>query len=157
MPGNAISGFEELADDLEAAADALDNADAEAALDRAVEDTAEQASDTAQDNAPVDTGELRDSIHVENAHRPLSRWVVASADHARAVEYGTGPFTITPDEAEALRFEVDGEVVFAQNVDHPGISAQPYLRPALHEHRTTLRRNIREALRETLQGALEDR
>lgn len=46
-------------------------------------------ADLAQQLAPVDTGELRASIHVEAGALPLSRRVVASAPHAAFVEFGT--------------------------------------------------------------------
>lgn len=56
-----------------------------------------------------------------------------NVDYAAVVEYGSGPHEITPDDAEVLRFEVGGTVVYTQHVDHPGTEAQPYLRPAIKE------------------------
>lgn len=151
----SISGFAEFADDAEEMADALDEAaDAlEDELDTALEETAERISQDAQRRAPVDTGDLQQSIHTDRTG-PLTHRVVASADHARPVEYGTAPHPITPNDAEALRFVIDGEVIYSSHVDHPGTSKQPYLRPALESNRSTLRQTIRRAIRRALRDAL---
>ena len=42
------------------------------------------------------------------------------------VREGTDPHEIRPRFKEALRFEVNGEVVFAKKVNHPGTSPNPY-------------------------------
>ncbi len=65
------------------------------------ENVLEEVSQDAQRYAPVETGELRESIHVEGDR------VVAEADHAVYVEYGT-------------RY----------------MDAQPFLRRALYQRRT---------------------
>ncbi len=44
---------------------------------------------------------------------------------------GTGPHTIRPRRAKALRFVVAGRVVYAQKVRHPGTRPNPFLRNAL--------------------------
>lgn len=43
----------------------------------------------AKATAPVDTGEYRDSIHLEDGKEDGEVLVVASADHSIYVEYGT--------------------------------------------------------------------
>ena len=50
----------------------------------AQDDVSEEIAEAARAVAPVDTGEDRDSIHVEEGK------VVADTDHAAAVEFGTG-------------------------------------------------------------------
>lgn len=52
-----------------------------------VQATAEHIAEDAASRAPVDTGELRDSIHVEG--RGMASVIVADAGHAAYVEYGT--------------------------------------------------------------------
>ena len=42
------------------------------------------------------------------------------------VRNGTDPHEIRPKRAQALRFEINGEVVFAKRVNHPGTSPNPY-------------------------------
>lgn len=61
-----------------------------------------------------------------------------SAEYAIFVEFGTDPHLITPDDAEALKFEgkilpgvPETETIFATRVLHPGTDAQPFMRPAL--------------------------
>lgn len=54
----------------------------------------------AQINAPVDTGELRGSIHVETT--PDSSQVVASAKHAIFVEMGTYKMPARPFMRDAI-------------------------------------------------------
>lgn len=76
----------------------------ERARDRVLDDIAEDA----RRFAPVDTGELRESIHVDkHAHE-----VVASADHAVYVEQGTENMAAQPFLAPALykrrNLRVDG-------------------------------------------------
>lgn len=44
---------------------------------------------SAKDTAPVDTGEYRDSIHLEDGDEDGEVLVVASADHSIYVEHGT--------------------------------------------------------------------
>ena len=47
--------------------------------------------------------------------------------YALADEYGV---TIVPKKAKALRFEIDGKVIFAQSVTLP---ARPYVRPSVRQ------------------------
>ena len=92
--------------------------------------------------------------------------VFSRADYSEPLEFGRGP--ITPDSAEALRFEVDGEVVYAARVSgHP---PYPFFRPALREMQASPERLLRqttgrslddfrsvEALMEGIGDALEER
>jgi hypothetical protein len=62
--------------------------------------------------------------------------VGTNVEYAPAVEFGSARHVIRGDP---LRFEVGGEVVFAQSVDHPGTDPQPFLRPALEAADRNLR------------------
>lgn len=53
--------------------------------------------------------------------------------HYKFFETGTQPHSIRPATRKKLKFEVSGEEVFALGVRHPGMAAQPFLRPALDE------------------------
>jgi hypothetical protein len=86
--------------------------------------------------APVDTGRLRASIRVER--RSIlgfrNRWTIGSdVDYAPMVHDGTRPHIIRPKNAKALRFRVNGRVVYARVVRHPGTRARPFLDRALRE------------------------
>ena len=148
MTDISISGggrFAEFADELRAAA-----ADVDEVVDQAVEKTALEVERSAKQNAPVDTGTLRSSI--QTAPAGVAEYLVGTnIEYAPDVEFGTDPHVITPDEADALAFEgSDGELVFTQRVEHPGTPAQPFLRPAVDEHESTLTRNIAAAITEPL-------
>lgn len=49
------------------------------------------------------------------------------------VNDGTRPHIIRPRRARALRFTVNGRVVFARVVNHPGTKPRPFLDRALRE------------------------
>lgn len=53
--------------------------------------------------------------------------VEATAPHAVFVHQGTRPHIIEPRKAKALRFEQDGAIRFAQRVQHPGTTADPFI------------------------------
>jgi HK97 gp10 family phage protein len=100
---------------------------AKAAFEQAARLSVEQGAEIVLEEAeaivPVDTGELRESGHVEllNAGSQPSAAVVFDSPHAAYVEYGTG----IRGEASAGA----GEGPYDPN--WPGMPAEPYLRPAL--------------------------
>jgi hypothetical protein len=94
---------------------------------------------------PRRTGNLGRSIHVA-AIGPVSARVVAGANYAAFVEFGTRAHEITPNAKRALRWAATsagarltgtprkaaqrgalGGVVFATRVHHPGTRPQPFL------------------------------
>lgn len=56
-------------------------------IDQGLDDAADEAADEMRARAPVKSGELRDSIHVEADGRD-SREIIADAPHALSVELG---------------------------------------------------------------------
>lgn len=97
---------------------------------------ARQVVNRAKVLAPVDTGRLRASIRVERRSflGLRSRWTIGSdVEYAPMVNDGTRPHLIRPKNAKALRFRVDGKVVYAKVVRHPGTRARPFLDRALRE------------------------
>jgi len=65
---------------------------------------------------------------------PVEEWVVGTpVEYAPIVEYGSSRHTITPDDADVLRFEIDGDVIYTDEVQHPGTDPQPFFRPAVNE------------------------
>ena len=112
--------------------------------------------------APVDTTQLAQSItyQVENFPELLAAWraeIGTNIQYARAQEFGSGihdpkgPHTITitagfwtgKSNKKALAFAWPGApagmepnaegLFFFRSIEHPGVPAQPYLRPALRE------------------------
>jgi len=87
------------------------------ALDRAAKEIADYARATAR----VKTGEYRASIY--GYAEGLTIHIGATAEHAQILEFGTRPHDIFPVYKKALRFEIEGETVFATHVRHPGTPA----------------------------------
>jgi hypothetical protein len=59
--------------------------------------------------------------------------VISTNPHTAFVHNGTRPHIIRPRRARALRFEVDGRIVFAKIVHHPGYRGDPFLTRALRD------------------------
>lgn len=103
--------------------------------ERLVEEVAESALGAARQLVPVRSGRLSRSLRIEPRGR-LERHVVmggARAPHAPYVEHGTRPHLIRPRRARALRFEVDGEIIYARLVHHPGTSPMEVMARAAEE------------------------
>jgi len=119
------------------------------AVDRGVEKTATSVESAAKRKAPVETAKLQHSIKMR---RLQTRQYIVGTDlsYAPDVEYGTSPHTITAD-GDYLYFQgSDGQLIQKKSVEHPGTKAQPFLRPALLEHKSELVRNIEEEIEKTL-------
>ena len=87
---------------------------------------------------PVNTGRLRNSIHVDKINE--DKWIMADGVfYGVYVEYGTSPHLITPVRKKALKFKVSNKVVYTKKVRHPGTNAQPFFRPALSYGKQKLR------------------
>ena len=69
------------------------------------------------------TGQLEGAIRVTHARTSPTTWRV-TADvpviQAATLDSGARPHVIRPRRAKALRFVMDGRVVFARVVNHPG-------------------------------------
>lgn len=103
--------------------------------DRIVVDTTRRVLNRATVLTPVDTGNLR--AHNQSRITRLGNRVVGEVfndtEYADAVHDGTRPYIIRPRRKKALRFVVDGQVVFAKSVRMPGRRGRPWLLQALRE------------------------
>lgn len=80
------------------------------------------------------SGNLRRSIsgRVDSAARGVV-FVGSSAPYGVYVESGTTPHMIYPTKRRFLAFEINGKVVFARKVKHPGSRPFPFMEPAFRE------------------------
>lgn len=109
---------------------------------RAVERTRIDVQNEARRRAPVDTGRLRSSIvsRAETSGRSIGYVVGSNVNYAAAVEYGTAPHVIKPKYKRALYWP--GAAHPVAQVNHPGTSAQPFLRPAVEMTEIFFRANL---------------
>lgn len=108
-------------------------------MDKAAEDVKMKMREL----APVDTGNLRDSIAVVKTGS--DRWQIGPVNvpYAAAQEYGAKPHLIIASPGKVLVFPMGDKMVFATSVKHPGNKAQPYIRPAGDWARENLSERIR--------------
>ena len=110
--------------------------------------------------APVDTGQLAGSIHmqVKDTGNELQGRVYTNAEHAAYVEFGTGikgdgtyPYKVKglnlvyKDKGWAYYDEDKGEWIYTK-----GQEAQPYMYPALNAHKKTIERMFKDGVHTTL-------
>lgn len=149
-----ISGFEDFADDLNDFADSLDKIKGEIpkAINEGMGVTAQAMTDEMRDMVPVDDGDLKSTIRVDNPE--LMEWTIKvggknDVDYAYAIEFGSGvhgsgngEYTITPNGNYPLHFTVDGHEIYTHEVTHPGVPEQPFFRPGYRKHKDELKSNV---------------
>jgi|SRR5690606_7354104 len=59
---------------------------------------------------------------------------------------GSDPFEIFPRNAKALRFEIDGNVIFAKRVSHPGIKGKKYIDESIEKTESRIGEFVEMAL-----------
>lgn len=120
-----IVGLEDVVDALRALGVDMENAVEAIALA-----AAEPMARTVAAKAP---GAIGDAIVTETTEKSKKRVTVSvgpsrKAWIARFVEFGTGAHTVTARKQKALKLY--GLGVYRKRVDHPGMPAQPFMRPA---------------------------
>lgn len=85
--------------------------------------------------APVDTGNLRaaHTMQIRELARSVHGRVMNRIQYALPVHDGRGVVVIRPKRRKALRFVVNGRVVFARKVVQPPRRGKPWLYRALQE------------------------
>lgn len=80
--------------------------------------------------SPVKTGALKTSLK----WTPMGKIdVLWGLEYGRYIITGTRPHVIEPKNAKALRFEINGQIVFAKRVNHPGTKANDFRKKGLEK------------------------
>ena len=119
----------------------------EGPIRRLLGEAADFAEKTMKEKAPARTGRLRRSIRKRVGR--FEAEIGPTVPYAVYVEYGTRPHIIRPVRAHALRFEVNGEVVFTRLVRHPGTKPQRFVRETAEELQNQIPRLASEVFRLT--------
>lgn len=80
----------------------------------------------ARSRVPVRTGKTQRSIRVKNAS--LRKAAVQAVWGARFIEQGTKAHAIRPKKFTALKWNQNGQPMFAKKVNHPATKGRPFLR-----------------------------
>ncbi|WP_240458701.1 HK97-gp10 family putative phage morphogenesis protein [Virgibacillus sp. Bac330] len=99
------------------------------AVKRVVVETAELIQSQAQALAPVDDGNLKQSIEIRYFNRGLSAEIIVGAEYGIYVEYGTGIYALEGNGRKTpwvYWSEKLGRYVYTK-----GMKAQPYWTPAI--------------------------
>jgi len=91
---------------------------------------------------PVKTSTLKRSITHKFIDK-ITAIVGSNMEYAPSVELGSRPHIIRPKTAKALHFKIGGKDIFTKEVQHPGWSGKPFLRPALAKNRKTIEKLFR--------------
>lgn len=126
---------------------------ARAFLDRALDLTAQSLQGNMVIEAPIDTGRLRGSIQFPEKVASLKYAISINARYWEWLQFGTPPYVIKPRTKKVLRFEVNGKVVFAKFVNHPGIKPNPFIDRAIDKTSPKVPDLVSIALDEVLASA----
>lgn len=112
------------------------------AVQRALERVGEQAEGYAKDLAPVDTGQLRNSIsHAVDESEPAV-YIGTNLEYAPYVELGTGQYN--PQGRPTPWVYQDAKSDWHWTKGNP---AQPFLKPAVSDHAQTYRNIIEDEMK----------
>ena len=109
---------------------------------RALERCGEQAEGYAKDLAPVDTGNLRNSISHKVDDGEPAVYIGTNTEYAAYVELGTGKYTDGGRPNPWVYQDDNGNWHWTA-----GNPAQPFLAPAVKEHAQTYRNIIEDELK----------
>lgn len=109
---------------------------------RALERCGEQAEGYAKDLAPVDTGNLRNSISHKVDDGEPAVYIGSNVEYAAYVELGTGKYTDGGRPTPWVYQDDNGNWHWTA-----GNPAQPFLAPAVKDHAQTYRNIIEDELK----------
>lgn len=99
-----------------------------------------QISDTKYENDHITTSVYTDAMVYDSAGRGYNL--------GKLIEFGTRPHSIEPAHAQCLKFEIDGQTIYASHVFHPGTTEKPHFQMALQRNIPLYHLNISRAIKE---------
>ena len=149
-------GFDDLADQADDLSSDIRQMDDEMveALDRAVAETSRRIKLAMEGFVPIDEGDLLRSISQPVKTAEMERTITVDEPYARAIEYGRGKVTINAKPGSALRFKIDGQVIYAGKVEQEPTAGTPFVRPAVRGNQRRLQREIRDELRRAFRRSI---
>lgn len=117
------------------------------ALQRSHDLTAQEVWGNLREYSPQDHGRLAGSWVLQRQGNMRST-VGTSVKYALVQNDGSRPYDIFPRSAKALRFVVDGAVIFAKRVHHPGIKGKQYIEKSIDEANARISEFVEMALEE---------
>ncbi len=93
------------------------------------------------------------SIVTERSATGAKATVGTNVEYGPFLEFGTGihgperrPIIIRPRRRSALRFQIGGRIIFAKQVESPGIKPKPFLLPALEAKAEAASRKVSDVV-----------
>lgn len=115
----------------------------DSAILRALERCGQQAEGYAKDLAPVDTGDLRNSIGHKVDTSEKAVYIGTNVEYAPYVELGTGKFAEFGGRQTPWVYQ-DEEGNWHRTIGH---EAQPFLKPAVANHKQTYRNIVKDEMK----------
>lgn len=132
----------------------------EETLYKSIQNQGQLVKDDAQDLVPIDTGDLKKSIHRETKKLKgkIASRIYTNSDHATYVEFGTGKVGEETNQNTnvGVSYKQDKWLVNIPDVGPrwiKGQPAQPYLYPALKNNEERIIKNIRQDIKEAIRKA----
>lgn len=95
--------------------------------------------------SPQDHGRLAGSWKLAKKGA-LESVIGTTVEYAKVQNDGSDPYMIYPRQAQALRFKVDGQTIFAKSVLHPGIQGTHYIEGSIAAAESRVPEFVRMAL-----------
>jgi hypothetical protein len=107
--------------------------DSDGEVGRYLSKKGDQIRTIARTRVGVRTGRLKATMHKRHLRDPRGQYILVGNDapYALAHHEGSRPRVVRPTGSKVLRFVARGQVVFAQQVMHPGTKPNKYLLDAL--------------------------
>lgn len=98
-----------------------------------------------REKAPQDHGRLAGSFHLSGGD--MESTIGSNVVYAAVQEEGRGPYRIWPRNGPRMTFQINGNWVSFEYIDHPGIPAQRYIERSIEAAEARIPTFVSQALR----------